>query len=63
MTKLELDLMIEAQRKRFAEKPQETKTCEHVWGKAYNSSCGRKVCTKCGFVTDKPFETLGVGEG
>ena len=35
---------------------------QHVWGTAYKSSSGRVVCTKCGYVTDAPFEALGVAE-
>ena len=58
----ELDAMIERQRVRLAAKPEPTPTCEHEWGRAYKSSSGRRVCVKCGFVTDKPFDTLGVGE-
>jgi len=34
----------------------------HKWGTAYRSSGGRRVCVRCNYVTDKPFDTLGVGE-
>lgn len=57
----ELDARIAAQAERLKKQPQ-PEGCEHVWGTAYRSSGGRKVCTKCGFVTDKPFDTLGVGD-
>lgn len=58
----ELDRRMQAQRDRLARRPSKTPACEHEWGTAYRSSSGRKVCTKCGFVTDAPFEALGVGE-
>lgn len=57
-----LDRMIQAQRERFAAKPEVPRVCVHEWGTAYKSSSGRRVCVKCGFVTEKPFDTLGVGE-
>lgn len=58
----ELDQRIAQQKARFAEKPITDAACTHEWGTAYKSSSGRRVCVKCGFVTDKPFETLGVSE-
>lgn len=58
----DIDKRIREQAERLAARPNVTAPCEHAWGTAYKSSSGRKVCTKCGFVTDKPFDTLGVGE-
>jgi hypothetical protein len=58
----ELDKRIAQQQERFAAKPITADPCVHQWGTAYKSSSGRKVCVKCGFVTEKPFDTLGVGE-
>jgi hypothetical protein len=49
---------------RMAKRPEpKREPCHHQWGTAYKSSSGRKVCVKCGFVTDKPFDSLGVAEG
>jgi hypothetical protein len=53
----ELDARIAAQQKRFAERPApQPDPCQHQWGTAYKSSSGRKVCVKCGFVTDPVVE-------
>ena len=60
LSNAELDRMIAQQQARLAKRPEPGHV--HTWGTAYQSSGGRKVCTTCGFVTDKPFETLGVGE-
>lgn len=61
----ELDQMIEAQRERFRKRAEDsvaiTKAqaviygmCMHRFSCFYQSSSGRKVCTKCGYVTDRP---------
>jgi hypothetical protein len=58
----ELDARIAAQRDRLSLRPDPAPpVCQHEWGHAYKSSSGRKVCTKCGLVTDPSFESLGVG--
>lgn len=62
MNQDELQDAIERQAARLAKRPAEQAVCEHTWASAYKSSSGRRVCAKCGIVTDKPFETLGVGE-
>ena len=58
----DIDAMITRQRERLEARPDSTPTCVHEWGTAYRSSSGRRVCVKCGHVTDKPFATLGVGD-
>ncbi len=60
---LDLDNQIRKQQERLKHRAEPEKTPHvHIWGTAYQSSSGRRVCTECGFVTDKPFETLGPGE-
>jgi ElaB/YqjD/DUF883 family membrane-anchored ribosome-binding protein len=62
-TDSELDKRIRAQAARLAKRaPVAVPEHVHTWGTAYKSSSGRKVCTTCGHVTDKPFDTLGVGD-
>lgn len=60
---MEFDPMAEFMR-RMDERRQreEPVTCTHEWGTAYKSASGRKVCVKCGHVTEAPFEALGVAE-
>lgn len=62
MTLKELDEKIAQQQRRLDARPVAVEACQHEWGTAYRSSSGRKVCVKCGHVTDKPFQSLGVGE-
>lgn len=63
MTNLvDLDKRIAAQKERLDSRGDLSVACEHEWGTAYKSSSGRKVCVKCGHVTEKPFDTLGAGE-
>jgi hypothetical protein len=63
MTNDEMDALLEQWRERTKDRVDpKPEPHVHRWGTAYNSSSGRRVCVECGFVTDAPFEALGVGE-
>lgn len=62
MTKAEMDAKLAYFETRMLRRTLTPDPCAHVWGPDRSRS-GRKVCTRCGYVTDQPCETLGVAEG